>query len=188
MRHTFWSCLIRYKYEINPIKTVGATEWTRDAGRMDWRTDGQTDGQTEWNQYTPPTTSLYNNSFTETSDLLPVGTLLLTKQYILHCFEIWAALLSKSPVKFQSDETILTTNPMASRLCWNLWKLSYQMWKHTHGFKELTVKQWPTIISPHCSTHCQFPLHWFSSNRWYRLPIWLPIPRPNITKGLRAHN
>ena len=38
-----------YEYEMDPTKTVGATERTRDAGR----TDGQTDGRTEWNQYTP---------------------------------------------------------------------------------------------------------------------------------------
>ena len=37
-----------YTYEMDPTKTVGATERTRDAGRMD--------GRTEWNQYTPPTT------------------------------------------------------------------------------------------------------------------------------------
>ena len=46
-----------YKYEMDPTRTVCATERTRDAGR--------TDGQTEWNQYTPPTTSLcgvYKNS------------------------------------------------------------------------------------------------------------------------------
>ena len=35
---------------MDPTKTVvGATEWTRDAGRR----DGWTDGRTEWNQYTP---------------------------------------------------------------------------------------------------------------------------------------
>ena len=38
-----------YEYEMDPTRTVGATERTRDAGR----TDGRTDGQTEWNQYTP---------------------------------------------------------------------------------------------------------------------------------------
>ena len=46
-----------YKYEMDPTRTVGATERTRDAG---W-----TDGQSEWNQYTPITTSLcvgYNES------------------------------------------------------------------------------------------------------------------------------
>ena len=37
-----------YKYEMDPTRTVGATERTRDAGR--------TDGRTEWNQYTSPTT------------------------------------------------------------------------------------------------------------------------------------
>ena len=43
----------KYKYEMDPTRTVGATEQTRDAGR--------TDGRTEWNQYTPPpTTLLYN--------------------------------------------------------------------------------------------------------------------------------
>ena len=35
-----------YKYEMDPTRTVGATERTRDAGR--------TDGQTEWNQYNTP--------------------------------------------------------------------------------------------------------------------------------------
>ena len=43
------------KYEMDPTRTVEATEQTRDAGRM---RDGRTDGQTEWNQYTPPTTLL----------------------------------------------------------------------------------------------------------------------------------
>ena len=39
-----------YKYEMDPTRTVEATEQTRDAGRT---RDGQTDGRTEWNQYTP---------------------------------------------------------------------------------------------------------------------------------------
>ena len=34
-----------YKYEMDPTKTVGATERTRDAGR----TDGQTDRRSETN-------------------------------------------------------------------------------------------------------------------------------------------
>ena len=34
-----------HKYEMDPTRTVGATERTRDAGR--------TDGRMEWNQYTP---------------------------------------------------------------------------------------------------------------------------------------
>ena len=42
-----------YKYEMDPTKTVGATERIRDTGRMDGRTDRWTDGQTEWNQYNP---------------------------------------------------------------------------------------------------------------------------------------
>ena len=29
-----------YKYEMDPTRTVGATEWTRDVGQMDGRTDG----------------------------------------------------------------------------------------------------------------------------------------------------
>ena len=33
-----------YKYEMDPTKTVGATERTRDAGRTDGQTDGRTDG------------------------------------------------------------------------------------------------------------------------------------------------
>ena len=51
-----------YEYEMDPTKTVGATEWTQDAGRTDGRRDrrmdGRTDGWMEWNQYTPQTTSL----------------------------------------------------------------------------------------------------------------------------------
>ena len=38
-----------YKYEMDPIRTLGTTEQTRDAGRM----DGRTDRRMEWNQYTP---------------------------------------------------------------------------------------------------------------------------------------
>ena len=34
-----------YKYEMDPTRTLGATEWTRIAG--------QRDGRTGWNQYTP---------------------------------------------------------------------------------------------------------------------------------------
>ena len=31
MWHTFWSCFIRWnKYEMDPTRTVGATEWTRN--------------------------------------------------------------------------------------------------------------------------------------------------------------
>ena len=38
-----------YKYEMDPTRTLGATEQTRNVER----TDGWTDGRTEWNQYTP---------------------------------------------------------------------------------------------------------------------------------------
>ena len=39
-----------YKYEMDPTRTVEATERTRDAGRTrDGRTDGQTDGRSETN-------------------------------------------------------------------------------------------------------------------------------------------
>ena len=41
------------KYEMDRTRTVGATEQTQDAGRMDRRTDGRMDRRTEWNQYTP---------------------------------------------------------------------------------------------------------------------------------------
>ena len=33
-----------YTYEMDPTRTDGATERTRDAGRTDRRTDGRTDG------------------------------------------------------------------------------------------------------------------------------------------------
>ena len=45
------------KYEMDPTRTVGSTERTRNAGRTDGRMDGRTywqmDRRTEWNQYTP---------------------------------------------------------------------------------------------------------------------------------------
>ena len=61
-----------YKYEMDPTRTVGATERTYDAGRtrdgrrMDGRAVGRTDGRSETNipPPPPPTTSLcggYNN-------------------------------------------------------------------------------------------------------------------------------
>ena len=34
---------------MDPTRTVGATERTRDTGRMDGWTDGQTDGRSETN-------------------------------------------------------------------------------------------------------------------------------------------
>ena len=40
------------KYEMDPTRTIGATERTPDAGRTDWPTDGRM----KWNQLTP----LYN--------------------------------------------------------------------------------------------------------------------------------
>ena len=58
-----------YKYGMDPTRTVGATEQTLDMdGRADKWTDWQMDGRTEWNQYTPPTTSLceeYNKKWNE---------------------------------------------------------------------------------------------------------------------------
>ena len=40
-----------YKYEMDPTRTVGATEQTPDVGRMDGRTGGRTDGQMdEWSE------------------------------------------------------------------------------------------------------------------------------------------
>ena len=50
-----------YKYEMDPTRTVGATERTWDAGWMDGGTDGQKD---RVKPIYPPTTSLcrgYNN-------------------------------------------------------------------------------------------------------------------------------
>ena len=38
-----------YKYEMNPTRTLGATERTRNAGQMGGRMDGQTDGPSETN-------------------------------------------------------------------------------------------------------------------------------------------
>ena len=48
-------------FEMDPTRTIGATELTRDEGRTDGRTDGQTDGQTDGRSETniPLTTSLF---------------------------------------------------------------------------------------------------------------------------------
>ena len=43
-----------YKYEMDPTRTVGATERTHDAGWTDGQTNKRTDRPMEWNQYTPP--------------------------------------------------------------------------------------------------------------------------------------
>ena len=39
------------KYEMDPTRTVGVTEQTRDAGWTDGRTDRRTDGQSETNRH-----------------------------------------------------------------------------------------------------------------------------------------
>ena len=41
-----------YKYEMDPTRTVGATERTQDGGRTDRGTDRGADRRTEWNQHT----------------------------------------------------------------------------------------------------------------------------------------
>ena len=38
-----------YKYEMDPTRTVGATEQTQDAGQTVGRTDGRMDGRSETN-------------------------------------------------------------------------------------------------------------------------------------------
>ena len=38
-----------YKYEMDPTRTVGATEPTWDAGQTEGQTEGQTDGRSETN-------------------------------------------------------------------------------------------------------------------------------------------
>ena len=43
-----------YEYEMDPTRTVGATERRRDAGRTDGRTDRRTDGRSETNIPPPP--------------------------------------------------------------------------------------------------------------------------------------
>ena len=43
-----------YKYELDPTRTVGATERAPGAGRTDGQTDGRIDGVNRVNQYNPP--------------------------------------------------------------------------------------------------------------------------------------
>ena len=56
--HLLWLLDKMYKYEMDPTRTVGPTERTRDAIRMDGETDGQTDGGTDGQSETniPPNT------------------------------------------------------------------------------------------------------------------------------------
>ena len=54
-----------YKYEMDPTRTVDATEQTRDAGRTDGRTDGQMDGQSETN-IAPNNFVVYNDQHGQT--------------------------------------------------------------------------------------------------------------------------
>ena len=53
--HTFGGCLIRY-INMDPTRTVGATERTTDVGQTHRRTDRRTDGKSETN--IPPKTLL----------------------------------------------------------------------------------------------------------------------------------
>ena len=58
------------KYEMDPIRTVGATEWTRDAGRTHGRTDRRTDRRIDGVKATyPPTTSLCGGIMNKLSNL-----------------------------------------------------------------------------------------------------------------------
>ena len=59
-----------YKYEMDPTRTVGATERTRDAGRT--RDGRRTDGRTEWNQYTPQQLRCAGGIMRKTSQSMPV--------------------------------------------------------------------------------------------------------------------
>ena len=63
-----------YKYEMDPTRTVGATEQTRDARqtRDGRRTDGWTDGRTEWNQYNPQQLRCAGGIMRKTSQSMPV--------------------------------------------------------------------------------------------------------------------
>ena len=78
-----------YKYEMDPTRTVGATEPTWDAGWM----DGQLNGQTEWNQYTPHNFVVrgYKN------------VIILMKFLWLAALEIVNFLYSQNPPKNQND-------------------------------------------------------------------------------------
>ena len=61
-----------YKYEMDPTRTVGATERTWNAGRTDGRMEGRTDGQSETN--IPPNNFVvrgYNNLITPVPVKLP---------------------------------------------------------------------------------------------------------------------
>ena len=75
-----------YKYQMDPTRTVGATERTRDAGWMDRRTDAHTDGV---QPISPPRcargiTKTYYNKLTTLiyfplSDIQPIRSLLYYK-------------------------------------------------------------------------------------------------------------
>ena len=70
-----------YEYEMDPTRTVGATEQTRDVGQMDEQMDRQTEGRMEWNQYTPQQlrcargiiTLVFTGLFINIMDHMPAG-------------------------------------------------------------------------------------------------------------------
>ena len=67
-----------YKCEIDPTKTVGATERTRDVGR--------TDGRTEWNQYTPAPNNFVVRGYNYGLFYRHVYTPLVTSTVVFHWF------------------------------------------------------------------------------------------------------
>ena len=70
-----------YRYEVDPTRTVSATERIRDAGRTGGHTNGRIDGRTEWNQYTSKRGSKGRHIPTDSDIQKPVWTSFL---YILN--------------------------------------------------------------------------------------------------------
>ena len=70
-----------HKYEMDPTRTVGTTEQTRDAGWTDGRRDGQTDGRSEANIPHHPTKLDLLSSLNERKVLFRIRPLIHADPY-----------------------------------------------------------------------------------------------------------
>ena len=81
-----------YKYEMDPTRTVGSTERTRDAGRRDGRKDGQTGRRTEWTNILPRTS--LRGGYNKGMSKYPTAYALSAFEKWIHYMEILAMLIS----------------------------------------------------------------------------------------------
>ena len=96
-----------YKYEMDPTRTVDATEQTWDAGRMDRQTDGQTDGVKQI--YPQQLRCVYYKVKTEIKNKLISDhfVYIVFKDYIVFKIKSYRIALSKSGPTCRGQRLIL---------------------------------------------------------------------------------